>query len=164
MQNIKFKKELSEELTKEQTIQRLENYCGYRERCEYEVKQKMYQLGVEQKDYDFYLDYLKANNFLDEDRFIAAFARGKFNIKNWGKRKIVDELKRRHIDEKRILPIVREIDEGIYFLRLQDVMEKKLKSIKEADSLKQRQKLIRFALQKGYEPDLIAEVLKTISF
>ncbi len=164
MQNIRFKKELSEELTREQTIQRLENYCSYRERCEYEVKQKMYQLGVKQEDYDFYLDYLRANNFLDEDRFIAAFARGKFNIKNWGKRKIIDELKRRHIDEKRILPIVREIDEGIYFLRLQDVMEKKLKSIKEADSLKQRQKLIRFALQKGYEPDLIAEVLKTISF
>ena len=149
-------------LSEEQIIGKLESWCAYRERCDSEVRQKLYLLKVEEKETDHYLNYLREHNFLNEERFIAAFARGKFNIKNWGKRKIIDELKKKRIEEKKILAVIAEIDEGMYFIRLQDVLEKKLRLIREADAFKQRLKLIRFALQKGYEPELIYEALKTI--
>jgi regulatory protein len=118
-------------LSEEQIIKKLESFCAYRERCESEVKQKLYQLAVDVKETDFYINYLKENNFLNEDRFIAAFARGKFNIKSWGKRKIIQELQVKRIDSKKILQSIENIDEGQYFVRLQDLLEKKLRTIKE---------------------------------
>ncbi len=159
---MRFAKKIEKELTQEQVIQKLESYCAYRERCESEIRQKLYQLNVNSEDYNFYLNYLRENNFLNEERYVAAFARGKFNIKSWGRRKIVQELRGKHINEKQINGQV-QIDEGIYFLRLQEVVEKKWKSLKDTDPLKKKQKVIRYALSKGYEPQLIDEALKTIS-
>lgn len=149
-------------LTEEQVIRKLETYCAYRERCEAEVRQKLYILGVEENKVDFYLHYLKKNNFLNEDRFVTAFARGKFAIKSWGRRRITQELQQKKIDPKKIRQSVDHIDEGLYFLRLQDLLEKKRKTIKETDTFKIKQKLLQYALQKGYETDLIYEALKSI--
>ena len=80
-------------LSKEQIIQKLESFCGYRERCMAEVKQKLYQLKADERDYDFCLNYLTQNNFLNETRFTNAFVRGKNSIKKWGRKKIEMELK-----------------------------------------------------------------------
>ena len=150
-------------LSEEQIIKKLESFCAYRERCESEVKQKLYQLAVDVKETDFYINYLKENNFLNEDRFIAAFARGKFNIKSRGKRKIIQELQVKRIDSKKILQSIENIDEGQYFVRLQDLLEKKLRTIKEIDVFKKKQKLMQYAMQKGYEMELIIEALKEIN-
>jgi regulatory protein len=150
----------SNQLSEPQIIQKLESFCAYRERCESEVRQKLYQLAVEDSDTDFYLNYLKENNFLNEERFVSAFARGKFNIKSWGKHKIMQELQSKRIDSKKIQQSINAIDEGAYFLRLQDILEKKNKTIKEQDNFKKKQKLIQYALQKGYEMQLIQEALK----
>ncbi|MBK9330350.1 MAG: hypothetical protein IPM95_13870 [Sphingobacteriales bacterium] len=73
--------------SKEQIIQKLESFCSYRERCMAEVKQKLYQLKVDEKDYGFYLNHLSQNNFLDETRFTNAFVRGKNSIKKWGRKR-----------------------------------------------------------------------------
>ncbi len=158
-----MKKSVSnKELSEPQIIQKLESFCAYRERCESEVRQKLYQLSVEENEKDFYLNYLKENNFLNEERFIAAFTRGKFSIKSWGRRKIVQELQHKNIDAKKIRQSIEHIDEGLYFLRLQDILEKKQKTIRETDAFKKKQKLIQYALQRGYEMNLINEALKII--
>ncbi|MBK9487043.1 MAG: RecX family transcriptional regulator [Chitinophagaceae bacterium] len=120
-------------------------------------------MAADVKETDFYINYLKENNFLNEDRFIAAFARGKFNIKSWGKRKIIQELQVKRIDSKKILQSIENIDEGQYFVRLQDLLEKKLRTIKEIDVFKKKQKLMQYAMQKGYEMELIIEALKEIN-
>ena len=150
----------STHLSEEQIIKKLESFCAYRERCESEIKQKLFQLAVERNETDFYINYLKENNFLNEERFVTAFARGKFNIKSWGKRKIIQELQAKRIDSKKIQQSIEEIDEGLYFLRLQDLLEKKIKKIKETDIFKKKQKLMQYAMQKGYEMELINEALK----
>lgn len=150
------------QLTKEQIISKLESYCSYRERCETEVKQKLYLLGVKLTQYDDYINYLKENNYLNEDRFALSFARGKFSIKSWGKRKIELELQEKKIDKNRITKSIQEIDNGMYFLRLQDILLKKSKTIKETDKIKRKYKLMQFALQKGYEPELIQQAIKII--
>ncbi|MBK9330349.1 MAG: RecX family transcriptional regulator [Sphingobacteriales bacterium] len=41
-------------------------------------------------------------------------------------------------------------------------MQKKLRTIKETDPYKKRQKLVLFALQKGYESEIVNEVLKVV--
>ena len=150
----------STHLSEEQIIKKLESFCAYRERCESEIKQKLFQLAVVRNEADFYINYLKENNFLNEERFVAAFARGKFNIKSWGKRKIIQELQAKHIDSKKIQQSIEQIDDSLYFIRLQDLLEKKIKKIKETDTFIIKQKLMQYAMQKGYEMELINEVLK----
>jgi regulatory protein len=156
----KNKEQATSPLSREQIIQKLENYCGYRERCESEIRQKLYQLHAQEADYPFYLDYLRQHNFLNEERFVNAFVRGKNSIKKWGKKRIEMELKFKKIDEKKIKQSLETLDEGMYLLHLEDILLKKIKTIRETDPYKKRQKLFQFALQKGYEADLINEVLK----
>lgn len=84
-------------LSQEQIIKKLESYCAYRERCESEVKQKLVALKVEAGEVDFYLQYLIENNLLNENRFIDAYTRGKFNSKSWGRRKIAAALQQKKL-------------------------------------------------------------------
>jgi regulatory protein len=150
-------------LSQEQIIKKLESYCAYRERCETEVKQKLFTLKVEEEEVGFYLQYLIENNLLNENRFIDAYARGKFNIKSWGRRKITIALQQKKIDVNKIKQSIEHIDEDMYIQRLNIVLEKKNQQlIKETDEFKKKQKLIYFAMQKGYEPDLIYKAIKTI--
>lgn len=150
-------------LSQEQIIKKLESYCAYRERCEAEVKQKLFALKVEEEEVDFYLQYLIENNLLNENRFIDAYARGKFNIKSWGRRKIAVALQQKKIDVNKIKQSIEHIDEDMYIQRLNIILEKKNKQlINETDEFKKKQKLIYFAMQKGYEPDLIYKAIKTI--
>lgn len=154
---------LNIELTEEQIIHKLENFCSYRERCGSEIKQKMYTLKVSSSDYEFYLNHLKENNFYNEERFANAFAYGKNSIKKWGRKKISMELQAKNIDAEKINQSLSHIDEGMYLLKLEDILSKKNKTIKETDAFKKQQKLIQFALQKGYEYEIIKEALKNIS-
>ncbi len=149
-------------LSKEQIIQKLESFCSYRERCVAEVRQKLYQLKADEQDYDFYLNYLADNNFLDETRFTNAFVRGKNSIKKWGRKKIEMELKAKKIDAEKIKYSMAQIDDGVYAVRLEDLLRKKLKSVKDTDPYKRRQKLLVYALQKGYEAEIVNEVLKDV--
>jgi len=151
------------ELSEEQIIHKLESFCAYRERCASEIKQKMYVLQVPNADYETYLNHLKENNFFNEERFANAFAHGKNAIKKWGRKKISMELQSKNIDSQKIDQSLLQIDEGMYLLKLEDILSKKLRTIKETDAFKKKQKLIQFAMQKGYEYEIINEALKNIS-
>lgn len=151
------------ELTQDQILQKLESFCSYRERCITEINQRLYQLKADANDYDLYINHLKENNFLNETRFANSFARGKNSIKKWGRKKILMELKSKKIDDSTIQQSLQQIDEGMYLIKLQDVLEKKNRIIKETDMFKRKQKLIQFAMQKGYETEIIFEALKNIS-
>ena len=146
----------------EQIIQKLENFCAYRERCEAEIKQKMYTLKVSVSEYEMCLHHLKENNFYNDERFANSFAYGKNAIKKWGRKKIAMELQSKNIDTDKINQSLLQIDEGMYLLKLEDILTKKSRSVKETDLYKKKQKLIQFAMQKGYEYEIINEALKKI--
>lgn len=148
--------------SKEQILQKLETFCAYRERCEAEVKQKLFSLQVKNEDVDFYIQYLKENNFLNETRFAASFSRGKFNIKNWGKIKIKQALQVKQIDANKIQQSLEQIDTTDYLSKLKNLLIKKNKNIREEDENKRKQKLFAYALQKGYESTLIHQAIKEI--
>jgi regulatory protein len=141
---------------------KLENYCAYRERCEQEVCRKMYDWQIPEADRDDLIAYLKEEGFLNEDRFVAAFARGKFRIKHWGRNKIQAELRARQIKDPKIRQSMAQIDEGEYFISLLELLEKKEKLLKEPDAFKKKQKLFLYAMQKGYESDLVREALASL--
>ncbi len=97
------------------------------------------------------------HDFLNEERFAKSFARGKFNIKNYGRVRITLELKKRTISEYNIKTALQEIDENQYLEVLDTISRKKNEQIKESNPFKRKKKLIDFLLRKGYETHLVVE-------
>jgi len=149
-------------LTKEQATQKLKHYCAYQERSHSEVKKKLYDLGVWKRDHDEILASLIEENYLNEERFAIAFARGKFRMKQWGKVKIRHELKEKQVGEYCIKRALKQIDEEAYLKTLRKLAAEKYKSLKAEQFLVRKKKTIDFLLQKGYERDLILSALSFV--
>jgi len=136
---------------------KLENYCAYQERCHQEVTQKLKDMRMIPDAINVVIGHLLEHNFLNEERFARTFARGKFNIKKWGKNRIVLELKRKDISTVNIKLGLKEIHEVDYFEAFNDLAEKKVATIKETNIYKKRKKLADYLLYRGWEPSMIYE-------
>jgi regulatory protein len=150
-------------LSKEQAVQKLKHYCGYRERSHTEVREKLYQLGVWKKDHDEIMSSLIEENYLNEERFAVAFAGGHFRIKQWGRVKIKYELKQKQVSDYCIRKALNQIDETEYRATLQKLTATKYSSLKREQWLVRRKKTADYLLQKGYETNLINEAISDIS-
>lgn len=156
-------------LTPTQARKKLEWYCAYQERCHSEVKEKLYGYGLFPNEVDQIVAYLITENYLNEERFAEAYASGKFRIKHWGKIKIRQALKQRHISDYCIKKALNAIDGDEYYAILKKVAEKKAKSIKETKGTTKSQKeyqkkmkLMSYLISRGFESDLVNEVMKEI--
>jgi regulatory protein len=136
-------------------------YCQYQDRCQKEVRNKLYENGARKDEVEELMIELISNKLIDEERYARNFARGKFRIKNWGRRKIIYELKQDQISDYCIKKGLSEIDEEEYQQTLERLTERKMPDIrKEQNVFARRAKLQRYLNQKGYEQDLIADMLK----
>ena len=145
--------------SRQQAKVKAESYCAYQERSQFEIRNKLYEWGLHQKDVEEIISELIELNFLNEERFAIAYSLGKFRIKGWGKNKIRQGLKLKRIPDKLIIKSLKEINEDDYMLMLTKILKKKLNTISEKDPFKKRYLLSRFATSKGYESDLIADLL-----
>ncbi len=142
-------------------IKKLEYYCSYQDRCYKEVTAKLKSLGMFQTAIDYILDHLVANNFLNEERFAKSFARGKHRFKHWGKRRIEQELKFRDISSYNIKTALKEIETD-YLSNFYTLAENKWNNIKETSLEKKKRKWVDFLMRKGYESNLILDLLKDL--
>ena len=138
-----------------------ESYCAYQERSQQEVRTKLYDWGLWPNEVEEVISDLIENNFLNEERFAKAYVSGKFGIKHWGKIKIKQGLKLKKITDKMIASALNTIDFDDYLQTILDTAEKKLPFIKETDPYKRKYKLVTYLMSKGFENDLIIEVLKS---
>ena len=100
-------------------------------------------------------------NYLNEERFARAFVGGKFRVKKWGRLKIRQEMKLKGLANDLIQKSLLEIDGDAYEETLKELLSKKLQGLKGEPS-QIKQKLLRFALSRGFENDIVWEVLKGI--
>jgi regulatory protein len=138
---------------------KLEYYCAYQERCHEEVLKKLYEFNCTLHEKNEIISYLITQNFLNEERFACAFARGKFNIKKWGKIRIVNELKFRNISKYNIDKALQEIELVRYQETFHDLAEKQWETIKETNLQKKKKKFCDYLLRKGWESNLVYEKL-----
>ena len=148
---------------KENTIyKKAAHYCGYQERTEKEVQEKLRTWGVEQKEGAHIIQTLKEDYFLDEERYVEAFIRGKFFGKKWGKRKLFAALTEKGLDQALIQKELSTIENADYLQNLRYVANRKKQSLARINSIQARQKLTNYLLQKGYEPDLVIQTVQKI--
>lgn len=150
-------------LTKEQALQKAKQYCAYQERSHYEVEQKLWELGIRKADQGEIISALIEEDYLNEERFAIQFAGGKFRMNEWGKKKIMYALKEKRVSEFSIKKALKSIDEDMYLKTLHGLVEKKYESLKEEQHLVRKRKLMDYMLQKGFESDLVSNVLKEIA-
>ena len=144
-------------------IERIKNYCALQDRCQWDVLQKLREWGLQQATKDHILEILITDKFIDEERFSISFCRGKFRIKNWGKRKIVNELKRKQISSICINTGLKEIDEKEYNLVLVKLFYQKESSIKDKNQFIRRTKIANFLIQRGFENNLVWDKIRELS-
>ncbi len=139
-------------------------YCAYQERSEFEVMQKLAELGLSVEESDKMLAHLKQDNFVNNRRFAFAFVGGKFRIKKWGRLKIKSALKQFGIEASLIAQAMdQEIEEEQYLETLTDLAIKKNESIRDKDAVQKKAKLVRYLAAKGYESELIWEVVNQLA-
>ena len=141
--------------TLQQARLKAEKYCAYQERSQQEVKNKLIGMGLSISETNEILVELVRGNFINEERFAYAFAKGKLKIKKWGNRKITIALKNKGITEALIQKVLREIDPHQYIEELRFNIEKKYRTIKENDPWKRAGKLKQYLIGKGFEPELV---------
>jgi len=146
----------------EEIKRKLERYCVYQDRCHKDIETKFKEFILIEEAKNQILLHLMEHDFLNEERFSKSFVRGKFRIKNWGKLRIIRELKFRDISEYNIKSALKEIDEDDYLSTIEMIAVKRNSHINETDFYKRKKKLTDFLIRKGYEFDLIFSTVKNV--
>lgn len=102
-------------------------------------------------------------NYLNEERFAKNYARGKFNIKKWGKNRITNELKRRQISLYVIQMAIQEIDEDLYLKTFQELAEKRWDQLQGKNIQIKRKKLADYLFYRGWESHLVYDKVSELT-
>lgn len=153
----------SENFTIKEIEFKLKQYCSYQDRCHSEVENKLSNFNLISEAKDQILFNLINEDYLNETRFCKSFVRGKFKIKNWGKRRIIQELKSRKISEFNIKKGLSEINEFDYQEKFENLFNKKLSSLENLNSIDKKKKIFSYLQYRGWETNLIYEKINQIS-
>jgi regulatory protein len=141
-------------------LEKAGHYCAYQERSQQEIRDKLYEWGLWPAAVENIIVKLIEGGFLNEERFANAYATGKFRQKAWGKIKIKQGLKLKKVSDVLIKKALSSINYDDYLETLRIIIEKKAALLNEGNAYKRRYKLQQYALSRGFEGDLITEVLK----
>ena len=149
------------ELTNDVILKKVLRYCAYQDRCVQEVRKKLATFDMPDSEKEKILKLLVEEGYLDDERYASTFVRSKIHLKKWGVNKIRMALKMKGISDEIISNALSEIDPEIYREELIKVL--KSKKINETDPYKRKAKLAQYAMQKGYEPSLVWDTLKSLN-
>jgi regulatory protein len=142
-----------------QSYRKAADYCVIQDRCNSEIRYKLKYWNIESDFIEDIVDKLTNEGFLDEKRFAISFAGGKFRMNGWGKIKIASELRFKSVPADLIQEALSSIEQDDYIEYLGSILRKKLIQLG-GNSKANRQKVTFYAASKGFEPGLIAELLK----
>ena len=137
-------------------------YCAYQERCVKDVREKLKTFDLPDEEKAKILDYLLDNRFVNDERFAKSFVRGKVNQSGWGLNKIRFHLMQKGIAKELIDEALGQTDEEVYRQRLVDILKAKAKTVNVENDFEKKRKLAAYAMQKGFEGNLVWEVLKSL--
>ncbi len=142
-------------------VSKVARYCAYQERSPKEVEEKLRSFNLSFPRIQEAMNFLREENFFSEERFCEAYARGKFRLKKWGKIKISIGLKSHSLDEHQIQKALEAIPQNDYLETAKSLVSKKHEALIDLDPNKRLQRLKQYMLSKGYEYDIINQIIKS---
>lgn len=142
-------------MTLDEILYKLMRYCAYQERCPSEVYKKAAGFELSEDETAELMKRLIEENYVNEERYASAFARGKFHNNKWGKIKIGMALRQKEIPEHLIAKGIKEILNKEYIQTLDNLALQKWKSVSAKNIHEKKQKTAVYLQNKGYESDLI---------
>jgi len=146
----------------EEIRKRMADFCVYRDRSEWEVRKKLAGFGLRPEVEENILAFLLEHGFVDDERFARSYARGKFYHNRWGKRKIVEGLRRHRLTEYYIRKALEEIPPDDYFQTLRKLAETKARTVSGRRFLERRRKIANYLQSKGYAYEEFKSILDEI--
>lgn len=146
-----------------EATKKLQHYCAYQERCHQEVRKKLKSMRMIQQAIDQITTHLTQQNYLNEERFAKSFARGKFRNKQWGKNRIIRELKQRNITPSNIKRALTQIKQEEYLSTLDELTLKRWTQLHDTQPQKRKKKVAQYLLYRGWESDLVYQKIQELS-
>ena len=141
-------------------LNRIINYCNYRDRSTKEIKIKLLDLNYSIEIIDSAISQAIELKIVDNFRFSKSFSRGKNQKNRWGKIKIAYELKNKGLNNKEITFGIESIEEKTYY----KVLMKSIEVYKRKSKNFEKNKLITHLINKGYETSLVINTIKKLNF
>jgi regulatory protein len=170
MRTPKFNNEIANETrtpktkTAQQALQSLMRLCSRAEKSSGDALRLMRTWGVPEGERQGVLDKLISDKFIDDRRYAEAYVREKSQLAGWGERKIAMQLRLKGIERETISSVLAEfMDNDNQMERLQDKLQKKLRTTKAANDFELRGKLLRYALGLGYDYDMAMEAVDKVA-
>ena len=150
---------MKKEMTEQEAYLQLAALCAQAEHCQQEMRDKMRRWELDETVQNRIIARLVKERFIDDERYTRAFVKDKIRYNKWGRRKVQQALWMKHIDTDIQQRVLDEIDEKEYLDVLRPLLKQKRKSIKAANDYELNQKLVRFALSRGFGFDIIRQCL-----
>ena len=151
---------MKKEITEQEAYLQLAALCAQAEHCEQEMRDKMKRWEIDENVQNRIIDRLTKERYIDNERYARAFVKDKIRYNKWGRRKVQQALWMKRIDKEIQQRVLDEIDEKEYLNVLRPLLKQKRKSIKAQNDYEMNQKLVRFALGRGYTFDIIRQCME----
>ncbi len=146
-----------------QALQSLMRMCARSERSSGDALRLMKRWGVADADARKVLVQLQTERFIDDSRYAEAYVRDKLNLSGWGAYKIKMGLRAKGVSKEIIdevvAPMIAATDMSE---RLEEMMRRRLRTLKYSNSYDAKTKLIRFAASRGYDMEQAVECASKI--
>jgi regulatory protein len=147
------------EVTEQGAYLQLAQLCARSEHCQHELTEKMRRWGMSDEAQARVMQRLVGERYVDDERYARAFVRDKIRYNKWGRRKVEQALWMKRIDDDIRERVLGEVDDGEYIAVLKPLLQQKRKSTKAATDYELNQKLVKFALGRGFTFDIIRQCI-----
>ena len=150
---------MKKEMTEQEAFLQLAALCAQAEHCEQEMRDKLKRWDIDESAQDRIIERLIRERYIDNERYARAFVKDKIRYNKWGRRKVQQALWLKRIDKDIQQRVLDEIDDQEYLSVLRPLLKQKRRSIKAESDYELNQKLVRFALGRGFTFDIIRQCL-----
>lgn len=147
------------EVTEQGAYLQLAQLCARSEHCQHDLLEKMRRWEMSDEAQARVMQRLVSERYVDDERYARAFVRDKIRYNKWGRRKVEQALWQKRIDEDIRQLVLDEVDDEEYLSVLRPLLKQKRRSTKAESDYELNQKLVRFALGRGYTYDIIRQCL-----
>lgn len=147
------------EITEKEALLRLSALCAQGEHCQWEMLEKMRRWELDDASQARIMARLVKDRYVDDERYSRAFVLDKIRYNKWGARKVEQALWQKHIDEDIRKRVLSEVSDEEYLNVLRPLLKQKQRSVKAQSDYERNQKLIRFAVGRGFTFDIIRQCL-----